>query len=128
MIQPVPIITLIARKVNGDEGFSPVGPELGGVMTEEEINAEIVAMRLASHEFVPDMVMAYRADQYPSLAEARKEEGIVTSHSCETYGEFYDMEHGITMTADLCGYNIEVFVMDYKGYVLPFGLAMESMN
>ena len=31
MIQPVPRIPLIARKVNGDAGFSPVGPELGGV-------------------------------------------------------------------------------------------------
>ena len=44
MIQPVPIVALIARKVNGDAGFSPARPELGGVMVVREATDKLIEL------------------------------------------------------------------------------------
>ena len=89
-------------------------------MTEEEVKATHVAMKLAGHTFGCDRLVTYRTDKYSSLAEAEKAGDTIDSYSFDSRSQMHDFEDGIGMVLGLFDdLPVSVLVTDGE-YALPY--------
>ena len=99
-------------------------------MTEDEIKATHVAMKLAGHTFSCDRLVTYRTDKYASLAEAEKAGGTMYSYSFDSRSQMHDFEEGMYMVVGLFE-NLPVIALVTDGtdkYALPYSEVTDMLD
>ena len=99
-------------------------------MTEEEVNAVLVEMRLKGYEvYEGGTLIMYRTDLYSSLAEAEKAGGAVYSYDCESVSSLWDADDHASLIQSLYGGKLPVRKFLLNGdYTLPLDIAQELMT
>ena len=99
-------------------------------MTEEEVKAVLVEMKLKGDEFYEGgHIVMYRTDLYSSLAEAEKARGAVYGDECDSMSALHDADYHAGLIQMLYKNKLPVRMFICNGeYTLPIDLAHEMMS